>query len=186
LAIPAQPIVGTLATKEPPVYLGSAVVPIGFGPNQSIFGYNDYLGSFTCFVYEYGIDVLGFPAGQAPPQPGIAVNEKGVVVLDAPTGSGGYQYSFGTPSADGGGLNPLTLDPSSYLVSIRKIERGKRLWIREIEHLAEDPVSSEPFSGKFPVTAKNTGKSKRFPPEQLPLNSPKMPFQSHLQSLRPF
>jgi hypothetical protein len=46
--------------------------------------------------------------------------------------------------------------------------------------VAEDPVSSEPFSGKFPVTAKNTGKLKRFPPEQLPLNSPKMPFQSHL------
>jgi hypothetical protein len=46
--------------------------------------------------------------------------------------------------------------------------------------VAEDPVSSEPFSGKFPVTAKNTGKLKRFSPEQLPLNSPKMPFQSHL------
>jgi hypothetical protein len=46
--------------------------------------------------------------------------------------------------------------------------------------MAEDPVASEPFSAKFPVTGKNTGNFKRFLPEQLPLNSPKMPFQSHL------
>jgi hypothetical protein len=51
--------------------------------------------------------------------------------------------------------------------------------------VAEDPVPSEPFSAKFPVTGKNTGEFKRFPPEQLPLNSLKMPFQSHPQSLRP-
>jgi hypothetical protein len=40
-------------------------------------------------------------------------------------------------------------------------------------------VLSEPFSAKFPVTRKNKGKFKRFPPEQLPLNPLKMPFQSH-------
>jgi hypothetical protein len=51
--------------------------------------------------------------------------------------------------------------------------------------MAEDPVSSEPFFSKFPVTAKNTGKLKRFPPEQLPLNSPKMPFQSYLSDPPP-
>jgi hypothetical protein len=45
--------------------------------------------------------------------------------------------------------------------------------------VAEDPVPSEPFSAKFPVTGTNTGEFKRFPPEQLPLNSLKMPFQSH-------
>ena len=98
-------------------HLGSTVVPVGFGPHDSIYGYNNYLGSFTCFLFEYGIYVLGVPAGQAPPQPGIAVNAKGALVLDAPTGSGGYQYFFGIPSADGT-LNQLTLDPSSYLVSI--------------------------------------------------------------------
>jgi hypothetical protein len=32
---------------------------------------------------------------------------------------------------------------------------------------------------KFPVTGKNTGKLKRFPPEQLPWNLLKLPFQSH-------
>jgi hypothetical protein len=99
--------------------LGSAVVPVGFGPFKSVFGYNNYLGSFTCFQFEFGIYVLGVPAGQAPPtQPGIAVNAKGTLVLDSPDGSGGYQYFFGTPTPTEGNLNQLTLDPSSYLVSI--------------------------------------------------------------------
>jgi hypothetical protein len=55
--------------------------------------------------------------------------------------------------------------------------RSSRWWAEEI--VAEDPVPSEPFSAKFPVTGKNTGNFARFPAEQLPLNSLKMPFQSH-------
>jgi hypothetical protein len=51
--------------------------------------------------------------------------------------------------------------------------------------MAEDPVASEPFSGKFPVTAKNTGKLAAISEEQLPLNSPKMPFQSDLSAPPP-
>jgi hypothetical protein len=51
--------------------------------------------------------------------------------------------------------------------------------------MAEDPVVSEPFSAKFPVTGKNTGKLKRFPPEPLPMISLKMPFRAILQSSPP-
>jgi hypothetical protein len=52
--------------------------------------------------------------------------------------------------------------------------------------MAEDPVSSEPFSGKFPVTGNNTANS-RDQPEQLPFNAlQNANSRAIVQSLRPY
>jgi hypothetical protein len=108
----------TILPKAVEGNIGTAVVPAGFGPNKSVVGYNDYLGSYSGLIFEPNIGYISnFPAGQAPPGPGMAVNAKGVIVLDSPTGSGGFQYFFGTVG-ENGLSNRLTLDPSSYLVGI--------------------------------------------------------------------
>ena len=113
----------TLTTLPKPFEgnVGTAMVPMGFGPQKKVIGYANYLGSYNGLIYETAVGYISdFAAGQIPGTPEMAANSKGTIVLDAPTGSGSYLYYFGTPGPDGTLTSQLTLDPSSYLVSITK------------------------------------------------------------------